>query len=359
MTRSPQIKRRLQMTVAGGLLVGVLFALFVYPGSIATVTPHFAGVCRELPIEANAADLVADNARGLVYLTYLDRLSGSGGRQPHGTVMLLDLGAAAPRVRAALSTDPPGFRPIGLSLYAPGQGPPRLFVISAPASAGASSSVEIFEQTPTGAFASVETIHDTLLTNPTAIVAVGPRQFYVTNGSGARSGFARVREVLFRPASSTIAYFNGERTVTAVTGLEMASGITSSADGREIYVSETSGKRLSIFERQAEGGTLKMREQVALDSGPANLSTDDKGNVWIAAHPRLLATLRNWSDASVRAPTQVLRFNPAGRGAARQVEIYLNDGAQISAGSAAVAHGNHLVIGSDTDRRLVLCEQAP
>jgi hypothetical protein len=271
--------------------------------------------------------------------------------------MLLDLRAVAPSVRAALNSDPPAFRPIAISLFAPEQGPRRLFVISGSDSESGAPSVEIFEQTGTGAFASVETIHDTMLTHATGIAGVGPRQFYVTTGSGPQSLMARVGEMLLRPANSTIAYYDGERTVTAVTGLQMATGIASSADGREIYVSETSGRRLSIFERQPEGGTLKVRERVALDSPPGTLSVDDKGQVWIVAYPRLWATFRNSNDASVRAPTQILRFNPAATGAARMAEIYLNGGEELSAGVAAVAQGKQLVIGSASEHRLLMCEQ--
>ena len=37
-------------------------------------------------------------------------------------------------------------------------------------------------------------------------------------------------------------------------------------------------------------------------------------------------------------------------------EIYLNRGTQISAGSGAVSYGNKLLIGSITDKKILVCE---
>ena len=48
---------------------------------------------------------------GVAYLAYLDREPNAEGKRATGTIMLVDLNAAEPRVRAALATDPPDFRP--------------------------------------------------------------------------------------------------------------------------------------------------------------------------------------------------------------------------------------------------------
>ncbi len=67
--------------------------------------------------------------------------------------------------------------------------PKRLFVTSR--TRPASHFVQIFDQSPTGAFTPVETIRDPLLWSPTAIVAVGPRQFYVVNQLGFKRAYRR------------------------------------------------------------------------------------------------------------------------------------------------------------------------
>jgi len=347
-------KRRVPLIAWAGVVIGILFALFIYPAPLETLRPHFAGTCRAIAMDASAEDLSIDRARGVAYLSYLDRTqSTAGARQPGGTVMLVDLNVAQPRVRAALVTNPPNFRPLGISLYVPQQGPRRLFVINRAVSGP--HSIEIFEQTTTGAFASVESIRDPLLLSPNAIVAVGPKQFYVANDTGLEGPIARLLELLFRRARSTVVYYDGDHMNIAATRMQMATGIAASADARTVYVSEAAGRRLHIFDRNGDTGALRTREVVALRTTPDNLNVADDGSVWIAAHPRMLAILRNLSDASVRSPTQVLKFTPTASGDARVSEIYLNGGDEISAGSVGAAHGKQLLIGSVTDRKLLLC----
>ncbi|HVY83462.1 MAG TPA: hypothetical protein VG994_20925 [Steroidobacteraceae bacterium] len=184
--------------IVGGVAALALAAWLLYP-RIAT-----RGVgrdsCREIPTAAGVGDIAVDTARGVAYLAYLDRTSNAEGQRPTGTIMLVDLNAKEPRVRAALSSDPQHFRPIALSLYAPEQGVRRLFVLDR---GDGVLAVQVFEQSATGAFTLVQTLHDSRLANPTAIVASGPDQFYVVS-PGPWWQFGR----------QSVAYFNGQTLVT-------------------------------------------------------------------------------------------------------------------------------------------------
>jgi arylesterase / paraoxonase len=166
------------------LLVAVLLAFVVVDGGFGSVTPHFEGSCRELPVEGSTEDVRLDE-RGVAYLSTQDR--GNLGR---GTIMLVDLNAAAPRPRAALAESSQLY-PLGLSLYTSPEGVRRLFVIDR--RPDGNHRIAIYEQTVTGAFALVESVPGgAFLTSPNAIVAVGPRQFYVVNDFGSRSTSARL-----------------------------------------------------------------------------------------------------------------------------------------------------------------------
>ncbi len=292
--------------VGAGLLAVVLLAFFVYRGTGAPVIAQLARSCRTLPMSAGAGDITIDNERGVAYLAYLDRKPGAEGKLPSGTVMLVDLNAAEPRVRAALASDPPEFRPIALSLYVSPQGARRLFVVDA------AGSVQVFEQSPAGAFAFLKTLNDPLLADTTAIAAVGPEQFYVTTRYG-------------------VVHFDGQRARTRA--LRIGAGIAVSPDGRGIYVSEKRGRRVQLLDRDPETGALRPKQRIKLGSSPAHLSTDAEGNVWIAAHSR------------------VLKRSPDGR----LWEIYRNDA--LTEATAAAARARQLLIGSMSDPRLVLCQK--
>ena len=340
---------------AGIGLAVVLFVLYVYPGFLIPVSPHFDGSCKTIALDQNAEDLRIDPTNGLVYLTYYSGVSGST-----GTVMLLDPNATEPHVRAALTSDPSSFAPSGLSLYSPPSGTKRLFVTSR--TRLGNHSVEVFEQSPTGAFTPVETIRDSLLWSPTAIVAVGPRQFYVVNQLGFKRAYngdeVNVRDRL-RGNQSTVVYYDGEQMKIVAGGLGLASGLALSPDGRQAYVSESSRGRISIFDRDPATGALKRTGQIRVKGAPHNITTDADGTLWVSLHPHAVAFMELVRDQDERAPTEILKITPGAAPDKQVEEIYINDGEEPSAGSvAAPQNASQFVAASRTDHKLLICTRS-
>jgi hypothetical protein len=180
-------------------MTGALVALVGVVVIVTRAQSRTNGACNEIATSAAVGDISIDEVRGIAYLAYLDRKPNADGKQPVGTVMLVDLNAKAPRVRAALATDPPNFRPLGLSVYAPAQGPRRLFVLDA---GSGTFAVHVFEQSATGAFTLMETRHDTRLVNARTIVASGPDQFEIVE-----------KEPWWRFASSEVSAKYGKRSL--------------------------------------------------------------------------------------------------------------------------------------------------
>ena len=348
-----------------GTAVGVLFLLLAalivdflrHGGQFKTLQPHFAGSCATLPLDASAEDIQIDRARGLAYLSYLDRRAQVEGKAVTGTIMLLDLNVAEPRPRAALTTEPADFHPHGLSLYRTGDGSQRLFVISHPGkqSADQAQRVEIFEQSATGAFAPARTIRDPSLFKPNAILAVGLDQFYIANDSGASDKFQRAQELLLRRGMSTLLYFDGKQMRVIDRDIKSAAGIGMSPDGGTVYVSETSGNRLRVYTRNAANGDLALQELIELGSAPDNINVNADGTVWIAAHAKTVALIRHFTDARHLAPSQIFKLDPRAPRASRLTEIYLNAGEQISAGSVGAVYNKTLLVGSITERKILNC----
>jgi hypothetical protein len=310
-----------------------------------TLRPHFAGTCREVALGAGAADVRLDRPRNLAYLAYVDQSAAAAGKVVLGTVMLIDLDAPEPRPRAAVTHDPVDFRPDGLSLYTPSAGPQRLFVIShRPRNDGAApdQTIEILEQSPVGGFTPLESVRDPLLIAPRAVLAVGPRQFYVANGSGAHGGFERWTESLFHRALSTVDYFDGRALRPVLTGLASGAGLGANPDGSLIYVSEAGAHRVGVYRRNAATGDLTPERQIALPSAPAAIDVDGAGMLWVVGHP----------FARGLQPTQVFRISPVNW---QPVEEYLAPGKVFSGGSAAAVSGKTLLIGSSTEHKLLRC----
>jgi arylesterase / paraoxonase len=332
------------------LLVAVLLWLVVVDGGFGSVTPHFDGSCRELPVEGSTEDVRLDE-RGVAFVSTQDR--GNHGR---GTIMLLDLNAAAPRPRAALAASSDLY-PLGISLYTSPEGVRRLFAIDR--RPDGNHRVAIYEQTVTGAFSLVESVPGgAFLSSPNAIVAVGPRQFYVVNDFGSRSDSARALELFFSRPRAYLTYFDGIGKRIVADGLRLGVGLTASRDGKRLYVSEFRAKRIRVFERDPASGDVQPRETLELPAAPDNLHFDSQGRLLIAVHPKVLTLARAMRNPHRRAPTQILRFDPRASEASRLTEVFADDGERISAGSVAVIHGQRMLIGSLADRKLLLCESA-
>jgi arylesterase/paraoxonase len=279
-------------------------------------------------------------------------------RNERGTVLLMDLNVENPRPRAALASQPEPFGPRGLSLWSPADGPRRLFVVNE--RAPRDYSVEIFEETETGAFAPIETIRDPLLVQPDSIAAIGPRQFYAANESGAAPGIGQRLERLFRRGLSTVVYYDGEKTRIVADGLKGAAGIAISNHGLSVFVSDSLGKQLVVYDRDTDTNALELRNLIDLAGAPDNVSLDADGTLWVAAHPKLLALRAHLSDPAVESPTLVYRMRRSVIEKEDRLSIpYLNLGAELSAGSTVAAHGDHLLIGSATQAKLLLCRLPP
>ena len=64
------------------------------------------------------------------------------------------------------------------------------------------------------------------------MVAVGPREFYVTNWARYKSGILNQVELLGRVHLGTVVYCDGQNSKVVVDGTLIANGINKSPDGK-------------------------------------------------------------------------------------------------------------------------------
>ena len=355
---------KLLLKIIGVLvLVAGLGTLYVLNrgGAFRKIEPHFAGTCESLPLDASAEDMTVDRERGLVYVSYLDRqaLIKGEGKAPgsvQGTIMRLDLNRSPLVLEDALLDKPAHLRTHGLSLYIDPAGKRSLFVINHPLNRGTDPElVEVFDEVEPGQFRHRETFASPLFNSPNDMAAVGPRQFYVANDKVLRGGLAAALQQLGIGASP-LTYFDGTTARVVRDDIASAGGINVSADGSTLYVSETSAQRMRVLERNPSDGSVTEKARIAVPTSPDNVDVAADGSLWVTGHANTLKLIQHFINGSP-APTQVLRVVPDSSGGAVIDEIYLNAGEQISAGSVGVTYGKKLLIGSITDRQILVCEQ--
>ncbi len=343
-----------------GLLVFVMVVTvgFLYrTGGFKEIESRFAGSCESLPLPGSAEDIQLDRERGFAYLSVLDRRALAQGQAVQGEVLRVDLEAPVLQPVPALENPPAHFRPHGMSLYIGADGQRWLFVLNHPVKRGSEPEmVELFRETTPGRFAHSRTFSDPLLISPNDLVAVGPAQFYVANDKVIGGGLATALQQLGIGASPLV-FVAGDTATAVVDDIASGGGINVSADGQTLYVSETSGQRVRVLERTGDGGAVRELGRIKLGTAPDNIDVAPDGSLWIGAHANVMALAMHFARGEP-APSQVLQVEDPAGASPRISERYLNTGEDFSASSVGVSYEDKLLVGSITEKRLLVCRRA-
>jgi len=344
------------------LLLVVTTAISVYwmarGGAFKTINPAFDGECTGFPLTGSAEDILIDHERGFAYLSVLDRMGVAQGRTPEpGTVARLDLNVSPPVLSNALTSTTDVMNPHGLSLHIDADGTRWLFMINHPADrANGTETVNRYKETGPGLFTYIETLSHPDITSPNDLVAVGANQVYVVNDKGATGTLGKMQEQLFGKGYSKLVYLDNGQGRSVLDDVASGGGINASPDGKLIYIAETGGQTLRVLERDPANGDLADIASIDLGTSPDNIDVAQDGSFTVAAHANLLALIQHFISGEP-APTQVLAIDRNTDGSFNVEEIYLNAGEQMSAGSVGATYGNTLLIGSITERKILICER--
>lgn len=339
----------------GGVVLFVLVAfvvhLFIVAGQFKSLDPRIPGELRQISPLIGAEDIAIDRQRGWVFFSSDDRRAVARGQNKQGTIYGLNMNAPARRLIRMTRDFRGEFHPHGISLFINEDGQRRLFVVN---HRHDGHSIEAFAL-QNERWVHLGSVQNPLMHSPNDVVGVGLNQFYVTNDHGNTSTLGRTAEEYLRLARSNVLFFDGERFTVVAEGLKYANGINVSPDGRFVYVAATVDGKVYVYSREAGTGSLMYRYDIEFDSGVDNIDVDEQGNLWVAAHPKLLTFVRHSKNARVLSPSQVFRVEFTGMSSYRVEEIFLDTGASISGASVAAPYGNNLFIGSVFDDHVLVC----
>lgn len=331
--------------------------LAVRGGLFRTFTPHFAGQCTPVTGMPGAEDITFHPSLGYAYVSSDDRRASMAKRPVQGAIYRFDP-ESGEKVRLTADFKRP-FHPHGISLFVDASGKQTLYVVNHPKLGEAV--IEKFELGGDGLLHHQRSFRDPALVSINDLVAIDAERFYVTNDHhhpfGPRQLLEDVLQTLFGRSFSegTVVYFDGERFREVVRGTAYANGINRSADGKTIYLAQVLAQSLSIYARDERSGDLELRKELPLHSGPDNIEVDERGELWIGAHPASLQFMAHAMDRSGKtpAPSQVLRVK---LGAAPRVdEVYLSQDGSLSGAATAAVHGKRMLLGPVFDPQLLNC----
>lgn len=338
-----------------GLLAIVGWAVELYwaAGQFKTIEAHFDGQCRQITTVAGPEDITIHPKTGVAYISSTDRRAVGRGRPGGGAIYAYDPAKADPAPVNLTPEADKNFQPHGISLFAGPQGRDTLLAVN---HQGGQHQIEIYDLKD-GQLSHRKTISDPKLVSPNDIVAVGPETFYVTNDHRYAKGIKKTVEEYLRLKLSNVLFYNGTEFVEAASGIAHTNGINVSADGRTIYVSATIERALHIYKRDPATNELALESKLDLDTGVDNIEVDQKGDLWIGAHPKLLDFVKHARHPAAMSPSQVLHLSLDPTGTFQVKEVYLNDGRELSGSSVAAVSGSRLLIGGVFDLLFLDCQQ--
>jgi len=319
--------------------------------------------CEQVTGFPGPEDIVIDRESGTALISFTDRRAAIAGKAHNAGIIaysLVDPGAKP----VPVETDFKGpFTPHGIHLYHAPDGTKLLFAVNMGQDSHffqstGSSTIEIFSYRD-GKLFHQETIRGTELSSPNDVLAVGPRQFYVSIDHGATSVIGKKFENYLQLPLSYLLYFDGERFRKAAGGIAYANGIGLSPDGATLYVGATVGRKVHVYTRNPETGELKEKKSIKVGTGVDNLDVHTDGSIWAGCHAKLLSFVAHSKDPTALSPSEVIRIRPLREGGYDVTRVYLNDGGELSGSSVAAAWKNRLLIGAVYDERFLDCTLLP
>ena len=335
------------------LVLIVLFALktFKDAGQFKTIESHCDCECTPVDGIVGPEDITIDPETKIAFVSADDRRAPGRGDSVQGAIWAYSLNPASPFLKNLTTNLPFAFHPHGIYLYRSEEGRKYLSVIN---HRDNDHFIELFEFRNMQ-LDHLESIKGPLMTSPNDLLAVGPKQFYVTNDHGAATPRGRKVEDYLQLSRAYVLYYDGSEFRKIAGDIAYANGIAISRDGRTVYVASVLGRYIRVFERDVKTETLAHVTDIDLGTGVDNIEVDAEGNLWVGAHPQMLTFVKHSTDASVPAPSQVLKISAQGDGTYKIKEVYLNTGGEISASSVAAVYQDRMLVGAVFDDHFLDC----
>ncbi|HMP99516.1 MAG TPA: SMP-30/gluconolactonase/LRE family protein [Cyclobacteriaceae bacterium] len=339
-------------------LAYIVVGILIPAGVFKNIEPHFDGSVEKiiLPV-AGPEDISIDQQSGIAFISADDRrANANSATKIRGAIFMLDLNDSSKHIKDVSPAVPEDFHPHGISLWREPDGRVFLFVINHRKQKPAHV-IERYEWI-NNELIHLESIEDAdLMSSPNDLAATGPKTFYVGNDHYySKAGLGRTLEDYLQRAIAYVLYYDGKTFRKVAEGIAYPNGIALSADQSKLYIASTTGRKLLIYDRDRESGSVRLQKSIALKTGVDNIETDELGNLYIGAHPQLLKFAAHAKSQDKHSPSQVLKLIPQASGEYEAAEIFLNDGSEYSGSSVAAIYMDIMLIGSVFENSILYCK---
>ena len=201
-----------------------------------------------------------------------------------------------------------------------------------------------------------KTISNNALVSPNDIVMLDENRFYFTNDHKYVDGVGRLLEDYVGVGLSNVVYFDGENYQEVANGIGYANGINYDAKRKLLFVASPRNFEVKVYASN-EDGSLDFIEDIDCETGVDNIEFDSGGNLWIGAHPNLLA-FASYADGNKEiAPSEIVTIKYNSKNNYTIEKVYINDGTEMSGATVAAPYKEMIVTGNVMDSHFLILKR--
>jgi len=339
---------------AGFLLIIIVFyAVYVVfsTGFFRTIENTFDGdVIKKINIEG-AEDMMFLADDNFVLVSASPRKKSLKVQQKEGALYLVDLNSKDYAIKKLTTDLDIPFAPHGISMFQTDS----VFTVMAINHTLKGHFIEVFKLQNT-MLTHVRTIDNPALISPNDVVMLDDKRFYFTNDHKYETGVGRFLEDYAGLGLSNVVYFDGEKFAEVDDGIAYANGINFDAKRNLLFVASPRNFLVKVYQSNKDG-SLNFIEDIDCGTGVDNIEFDAQGNLWIGSHPNLLAFSFYAGGNSEKAPSEIIKINYRGTNDYTIDQVYMNDGAEMSASTVAIPFENKIITGNVMDKHFLVLRQ--
>lgn len=345
--------KRLKKIVGYTMLIIVIYVgyVFVSTGYFRTIENTFDGTVEKEIAIAGAEDVIVIPEYGFALVSASPRKNSLEVQQEIGGLYLVDLNSKAYKLKRLTADLDMPFAPHGISMFKTDS----TYTVMAVNHTTESHSFEVFKLQDT-VLTFEKTITNPALVSPNDVVMIDEKRFYFTNDHKYEDGVGRLLEDYGGLSVSNVMYFDGENYKEVATGIGYANGINYDSERKLLFVASPRNFEVKVYETNIDG-SLNFVEDIDCGTGVDNIEFDAEGNLWIGAHPNLIAFSSYANGNQEIAPSEIIKVRYSRKGDYSIAQVYMNDGTEMSASTVAAPYKDLIVTGNVMDSHFLLLKQ--
>ena len=200
-----------------------------------------------------------------------------------------------------------------------------------------------------------KTIRDSNFISPNDLVMVGAEEFYYSNDHGYTNGPGIFAENYLGLKASNVGYSDGFSAEIKAEKIAYANGMQYDPKEKLLFVASVRSFMVKVY-RADKDWNLTHLEDIPVASGVDNIELDESGQLWIGAHPNLMAFASYAAGKSPISPSEVIRINYQPE-KSKVESIFTDPGDLISGSSVALPWGDYLFIGNVMDSKVLVLKK--